>query len=132
MFNKLSIIVTVLEVCREAICDDEAFQPGWPISTLELIGRKPYVSIGYEDHKSLRKITVSPVNGHEALPVYMRYIETNVVETLDKWVRHNVGNCPSPVTFPNSKGKTRARDVALNAIQSPLLDIGIERATGII
>ncbi|KAK9757165.1 hypothetical protein RND81_01G144800 [Saponaria officinalis] len=30
------------------------------------------------------------------------------------------------------RGKTRARDAALNAIQSPLLDIGIERATGIV
>ncbi|CAL5430754.1 unnamed protein product [Camellia sinensis] len=29
-------------------------------------------------------------------------------------------------------GKARARDAALNAIQSPLLDIGIERATGIV
>ncbi|KAM0046662.1 putative tubulin GTPase [Helianthus debilis subsp. tardiflorus] len=29
-------------------------------------------------------------------------------------------------------GKTRARDAAFNAIQSPLLDIGIERATGIV
>lgn len=35
---------------------------------------------------------------------------------------------------PHSKfsGKSRARDAALNAIQSPLLDIGIERATGIV
>ncbi|XP_039044137.1 cell division protein FtsZ homolog 2-2, chloroplastic-like [Hibiscus syriacus] len=29
-------------------------------------------------------------------------------------------------------GKTRARDAALNAIQSPSLDLGIERATGIV
>lgn len=29
-------------------------------------------------------------------------------------------------------GKSRARDAALNAIQSPLLDLGIERATGIV
>ncbi|XVF76217.1 hypothetical protein PTKIN_Ptkin13bG0248500 [Pterospermum kingtungense] len=29
-------------------------------------------------------------------------------------------------------GKTRARDAALSAIQSPLLDLGIERATGIV
>lgn len=29
-------------------------------------------------------------------------------------------------------GKSRARDAALNAIQSPLLDIGIERASGIV
>ncbi|XP_019456540.1 PREDICTED: cell division protein FtsZ homolog 2-1, chloroplastic-like [Lupinus angustifolius] len=32
----------------------------------------------------------------------------------------------------SATGKTRARDAALNAIQSPLLDIGIERATGIV
>lgn len=32
----------------------------------------------------------------------------------------------------NYAGKTRARDAALNAIQSPLLDLGIERATGIV
>ncbi|KAI4378552.1 hypothetical protein MLD38_016016 [Melastoma candidum] len=29
-------------------------------------------------------------------------------------------------------GKSRARDAALNAIQSPLLDIGLERAAGIV
>ena len=29
-------------------------------------------------------------------------------------------------------GKSRARDAAMNAIQSPLLDVGIERATGIV
>eukprot|EP00262_Sarcandra_glabra_P009851 TRINITY_DN2453_c0_g3_i1.p1 TRINITY_DN2453_c0_g3~~TRINITY_DN2453_c0_g3_i1.p1 ORF type:complete len:536 (-),score=83.58 TRINITY_DN2453_c0_g3_i1:226-1833(-) len=46
---------------------------------------------------------------------------------------------PPPQTFiPSGRsdsspsGKTRARDAALNAIQSPLLDIGIERATGIV
>ncbi|GAB2300711.1 Cell division protein FtsZ [Dionaea muscipula] len=32
----------------------------------------------------------------------------------------------------SATGKSRARDAALNAIQSPLLDIGIERATGIV
>ena len=34
--------------------------------------------------------------------------------------------------FFYNAGKTRARDAALNAVQSPLLDIGIERATGIV
>ncbi|GJT21026.1 calcium-dependent protein kinase 8-like protein [Tanacetum coccineum] len=36
-----------------------------------------------------------------------------------------------PVGLYFFAGKMRARDVALNAVQSPLLDIGIERATGI-
>lgn len=29
-------------------------------------------------------------------------------------------------------GKSRAKEAALSAIQSPLLDVGIERATGIV
>lgn len=36
------------------------------------------------------------------------------------------------IDFYPITGKTRARDAALNAVQSPLLDIGIERATGIV
>ncbi|KAJ0028610.1 hypothetical protein Pint_35935 [Pistacia integerrima] len=40
--------------------------------------------------------------------------------------------CISILRLLTSIGKTRARDAALNAIQSPLLDIGIERATGIV
>lgn len=34
--------------------------------------------------------------------------------------------------FFSLPGKSRARDAAVSAIQSPLLDIGIERATGIV
>ncbi|CAL5423947.1 unnamed protein product [Camellia sinensis] len=37
------------------------------------------------------------------------------------------------LSFPvDWRGKSRARDVALNAVQSPLLDIGIEKATRIV
>ena len=32
----------------------------------------------------------------------------------------------------SGNGKGRARDAAMNAISSPLLDVGIERATGIV
>nr|XP_043624403.1 ent-kaurenoic acid oxidase 1-like [Erigeron canadensis] len=85
MFGNPSIIVTVPEACRKVLFDDGAFKPGWPISTIELIGRKSFVAISYEDHKRLRKLTASPVNGHEALSTYMQYIETNVVSTLEKW-----------------------------------------------
>ena len=47
---------------------------------------------------------------------------------LNSWFMQN--NCFETSCF--SVGKTRARDAALNAIQSPLLDVGIERATGIV
>ncbi|XAR60136.1 Tubulin GTPase [Bertholletia excelsa] len=44
-------------------------------------------------------------------------------------IMENAGS--SLMGIGTATGKTRARDAALSAIQSPLLDIGIERATGI-
>ncbi|XP_076936496.1 ent-kaurenoic acid oxidase 1-like isoform X1 [Bidens hawaiensis] len=85
MFGKPSIIVTAPEACRKILFDDDAFEPGWPTATLELIGRKSFVSIAYEDHKRLRKLTAAPVNGHEALSTYMIYIESKVISALEKW-----------------------------------------------
>ncbi|KAM0050193.1 putative ent-kaurenoic acid monooxygenase [Helianthus debilis subsp. tardiflorus] len=85
MFGKPSIIVTVPEACRRVLFEDDAFKPGWPTATRELIGRKSFVSISYEDHKRLRKLTAAPVNGHEALSIYMQYIESKVVSALEKW-----------------------------------------------
>ena len=43
---------------------------------------------------------------------------------------NTVSDSINTVSLP--QGQTRARDAALNAIKSPLLDIGIERATGIV
>jgi cell division protein FtsZ len=45
-------------------------------------------------------------------------------------IMENAGS--SLMGIGTATGKTRARDAALNAIQSPLLDMGIERATGIV
>ncbi|KAL0464315.1 UNVERIFIED_CONTAM: Ent-kaurenoic acid oxidase 1 [Sesamum latifolium] len=85
MFGNPSIIVTTAEACRKVLTDDECFKPGWPSATVNLIGRKSFVGIFDEEHKWLRKLTAAPVNGHEALTVYMKYIEDNVVTTLEKW-----------------------------------------------
>ncbi|KAA8549866.1 hypothetical protein F0562_001550 [Nyssa sinensis] len=48
------------------------------------------------------------------------------------WVANSGVLSLSQVRRSRTRGKTRARDAALKAIQSPLLDIGIERATGIV
>lgn len=85
MFGNPSIIATSAEACRKVLTDDEAFKPGWPASTLNLIGRKSFVEISDEEHKWLRKLTAAPVNGHEALSVYLKYIEENVISALDQW-----------------------------------------------
>ncbi|GFQ08557.1 ent-kaurenoic acid oxidase 1 [Phtheirospermum japonicum] len=85
MFGNPSVVVTSAEACKKVLTDDEGFNPGWPTATVNLIGRKSFVGIYDEEHKWLRKLTAAPVNGFEALTVYMKYIEENVIVTLDKW-----------------------------------------------
>ncbi|XP_035832304.1 ent-kaurenoic acid oxidase 2-like [Helianthus annuus] len=85
MFGSPSIIVTVPEVVRKVLLDDDSFKHGWPNSTIEIAGRKSFIGISYEEHKRLRRLTKTPINGHEALSIYIPYIETNVVSALEKW-----------------------------------------------
>lgn len=85
MFGKPSIIVTTPEACKRVLTDDESFMPGWPTSTMKLIGEKSFLGISYEEHKRLRKLTAAPVNGHESLSIYLKYIEENVISALQKW-----------------------------------------------
>lgn len=85
MFGNPSVIVTTPETCRKVLTDDDCFQPGWPKSTMELIGKKSFIGISYEEHKRLRRLTAAPVNGHEALSVYIKYIEETVVAALENW-----------------------------------------------
>ncbi|KAG4109853.1 hypothetical protein ERO13_D13G012600v2 [Gossypium hirsutum] len=73
------------ETCKRVLNDDDAFKPGWPTSTLELIGKKSFIGISYYEHKRLRHLTAASINGHEALSVYIPYIEENVVCSLEKW-----------------------------------------------
>lgn len=79
------MFVTTPETCKRVLLDDDAFKPGWPRSAMELIGKKSFIGISFEEHKRLRRLTASPVNGHEALSVYLQYIEENVVSALKKW-----------------------------------------------
>ncbi|KAF6167302.1 hypothetical protein GIB67_043163 [Kingdonia uniflora] len=85
MFGCPTIMVTIPETCRQVLMDDEQFGPGWPKSTLELIGKKSFIGISYEEHKRLRKLTAAPVNGPEALSMYMEYISKTVISALEKW-----------------------------------------------
>ncbi|CAA7049544.1 unnamed protein product [Microthlaspi erraticum] len=85
MFGNPSVIVTTPETCRRVLTDDDAFQPGWPKSTMELIGRKSFIGVSEEEHKRLRRLTAAPINGPEALSVYIKFIEDAVVADLEKW-----------------------------------------------
>ncbi|EPS65596.1 hypothetical protein M569_09175, partial [Genlisea aurea] len=85
MFGNPSIIVTTAEACRRVLTDDDSFIPGWPTATVNLIGRNSFVGIYDDDHKRLRKLTAAPVNGHELLSTYIRYIEDIMVKALEDW-----------------------------------------------
>ncbi|KAK7329622.1 hypothetical protein VNO77_23792 [Canavalia gladiata] len=85
MFGNPSVIVTTPEACKRVLTDDDKFTLGWPQSTIELMGEKSFISISYEEHRRLRRLTSSSINGYEALSVYIRYIEQVVITSLEKW-----------------------------------------------
>lgn len=85
MFGNPSVIVTTPEGCKRVLTDDEKFTPGWPRSTIELIGKNSFIAMAYDEHKRLRRLTSSSINGMEALSLYLTYIEENVISSLEKW-----------------------------------------------
>ncbi|KAK7303619.1 hypothetical protein RJT34_14529 [Clitoria ternatea] len=85
MFGNPSVIVTTPETCKRVLTDDEKFKPGWPRSTIELIGKKSFIQMPFEEHKRLRRLTSSSINGMEALSLYLTYIEDCVKTSLEKW-----------------------------------------------
>jgi ent-kaurenoic acid hydroxylase len=85
MFGNPSVIVTTSEACKRVLTDDEKFTTGWPQSTIKLIGKNSFIAMVYEEHKRLRRLTSSSINGMEALSLYLTYIEENVISSLEKW-----------------------------------------------
>jgi len=85
MFGSPSVIVTTPEACRRVLTDDDKFTSGWPRSAVELMGKKSFISISYEEHKRLRRLTSASINGNEALSHYLNYIEECVISSLEKW-----------------------------------------------
>ncbi|KAJ6801120.1 ent-kaurenoic acid oxidase-like isoform X1 [Iris pallida] len=85
MFGSPTIMLTTPETCKQVLMDDERFVPGWPKATVELVGKKSFIGISQEEHKRLRKLTSTPINGYEALSTYLKFIEKTVVSTLDRW-----------------------------------------------
>ncbi|KAI3743804.1 hypothetical protein L1987_56871 [Smallanthus sonchifolius] len=85
MFGNPSIILMAPDVVRKVLMDEDTFQQGWPDAAIKLAGRKSFIGISNEEHKRLRKVTKAPINGHEALSIYVPNIEANVVSALEKW-----------------------------------------------
>lgn len=69
--------------------DTEQFALGYPASTKHLTGKKSFHSISVAEHKRLRKLTTSSITGHEALAMYIEYIQDIVITSLDEWARND-------------------------------------------
>ncbi|XVF52400.1 hypothetical protein PTKIN_Ptkin05aG0015300 [Pterospermum kingtungense] len=89
LFGSSSIIVSVPETCRKVLTDDDRFALGYPASTKQLTGKKSFHNIPNSEHKRLRRLTTAPINGHEAVAMYIGYIEDIVVTSLDEWSSMN-------------------------------------------
>jgi len=85
MFGNPSVIVTTPEACKKVLTDDDCFTLGWPSSTVELMGKKSFISIPADEHKRLRRLTSASINGYDALSGYIPFIEKNVISSLEKW-----------------------------------------------
>ncbi|GLJ12751.1 hypothetical protein SUGI_0197120 [Cryptomeria japonica] len=85
MFGNPTILATSPEACNLVMMDDTHFVPGWPRSTVDLMGRKSFVAINFDEHKRLRKLTAAPVSGPEVLSKYLNWIEDIKVLALENW-----------------------------------------------
>ncbi|WOK92741.1 ent-kaurenoic acid oxidase 1 [Canna indica] len=85
MFGSPTIMVTVPEISKQVLMDDDHYVPGWPKATCDLIGKKSFVGISQDEHKRLRRLTANPINGYEALNTYLQFIENTVIHTLERW-----------------------------------------------
>ncbi|KAK8585578.1 hypothetical protein V6N13_050555 [Hibiscus sabdariffa] len=89
LFGNPSIIVCSPELCREVLMDGERFEYGYPSSLNKLFGeRRSLHDVSNSEHRHLRRLLSSPINGHEALSNQIGYIEDIVVSSLEDWV-HN-------------------------------------------
>ena len=85
MFGCPSIIVCKPEICRRVLANDEHFTLGYPKSTNLLGGRISLHSVSNEEHNRLRRLIASPINGQEALTMYIQHTEDIVIDSFDEW-----------------------------------------------
>ncbi|KAE8735982.1 putative Anthranilate N-benzoyltransferase protein [Hibiscus syriacus] len=94
LFGNPSVIVCGPELSRKILLDDERFEAGYPSSLMKLLGTKSLLGAANSEHRRLRKLLVAPINGHEALSMYIGYIEDIVKSSLEE-----CANYTSPIEF---------------------------------
>ncbi|KAK8571796.1 hypothetical protein V6N12_027869 [Hibiscus sabdariffa] len=94
LFGNPSVIVCSPELSRKILTDDERFEVGYPSSLTKLLGKKSLHGVSNSEHRRLRKLLVPPINGHEALSMYIGHIQDIVISSLEEWAHNS-----SPIEF---------------------------------
>ena len=89
MFGSPSIIVCSSKICRRVLTNDENFRVGYPKSSYLLSGRRSFHNLSTVEHRRLRRLIAAPINGHEALTMYIKHTEDIVINSLDEWASMN-------------------------------------------
>lgn len=84
LFGSPSIIVCTPETCRKVLTDEEQLKLGYPASTMALTGKRSFHGISNAEHRRLRRLTTAPINGHDALSMYIGLIEGIAVKQLEE------------------------------------------------
>ncbi|KAK2372430.1 ent-kaurenoic acid oxidase [Trifolium repens] len=84
LFGNPSIIVCTPETCRKVLTDEENLKLGYPSSTTALTGKRSFHGISNHEHRRLRRLITSPINGHEALSSYIGLTEDIAVKHLEE------------------------------------------------
>ncbi|XP_041022949.1 beta-amyrin 11-oxidase-like [Juglans microcarpa x Juglans regia] len=85
IFGRPSIILCRPELNRRVLTNEETFGLGYPKSVFLLTGEKSLHNVMVAEHRRLRKLITSPLNGQEAIAMYIKHIEKNVIQFLDEW-----------------------------------------------
>lgn len=96
LFFRPAIIVCNSEICRKVLLNSEHFEMGYPASIKLIFGKGALHNVSISKHKFLRKLIVAPICGHDALSVYVGYVEEIVVKGLDE-----LASMDRPIEFLN-------------------------------
>ncbi|KAI4357134.1 hypothetical protein L6164_001101 [Bauhinia variegata] len=88
LFGNPTIIVCTPEMCRRVLTDDQHFRLGYPKASMTLAGTLLRTD-SPEEHKRLRRLTTAPIVGHNALAVYVDFVEDIIVNSLEEWASMN-------------------------------------------
>ncbi|GAU42883.1 hypothetical protein TSUD_231940, partial [Trifolium subterraneum] len=122
LFGSPSIIVCTPETCRKVLTDEENLKLGYPSSTTALTGKRSFHGISNNEHRRLRRLITSPINGHEALSSYIGLIEDIAVKHLEKLSTMNM-----PIEFLKEMRKFAFEVITIIFISSDCdhVDLGL-------